>query len=495
MKEKTKKSVDEKQFSLLHPMATGGIIGGDGYTYQERYIVCHVPAWIKNPQFVRFMYEGTGDVDIVYNDDNQHIYDHVQVKDHQVTPKEFSEVVEGFIKINQATQNVYRRFILASPSLSRQVQSLSAALSRYKNALQLYSKGDALRALQTTKEQLQQKIESLDLTAYTGFLLTKLEFDAGRLDFSDNNTCRDQFTVTLVEHPLYASYLTPLLKPVYSKLIEEVLAHRGKVMEAQKIHELIKTALLSAAQTTQDTVLHVHNWTAETYDPPATFELDWSLYFDRSTRTVPDATAWQNELIPQLQDVRRQIAKATPNRHIIFRGKCALTTGFALGIAFPEIGNWSFELLQYPQTWRSDAQRNKDYNLQYEEVDPGSLSVVVGEYEIAVIFNITGQALTEVAAYLKNNNIAVSKLILIAPSNIPGTLSIQDDSEAVSLASASKDIIKRMATKYNTKTTHLFYFGPLGLSIFIGQKLTSVGQIQFYEFQDPSYKPSCLIKT
>ncbi|MFX6015275.1 SAVED domain-containing protein, partial [Acinetobacter baumannii] len=77
----------------------------------------------------------------------------------------------------------------------------------------------------------------------------------------------------------------------------------------------------------------------------------------------------------------------------------------------------------------------------------------------------------------------------------PGNFSIKNDSEAVALASASKDIIKSMINKYKSKKTHLFYFGPFGLAVFLGQKLTSVGAIQLYEFQDPGYNPSCLLKS
>ena len=115
--------------------------------------------------------------------------------------------------------------------------------------------------------------------------------------------------------------------------------------------------------------------------------------------------------------------------------------------------------------------------------------------EIAVIFNITGKALDEVVEFLKNNHISIKKLILIHPTKTAGNLSIQDDSEAVTLASAAKNLIKDMATKYKSQKTHLFYFGPFGLALFLGQKLTSVGQIQLYEFQDPGYKGSCLIKS
>ena len=53
---------------MLHPIAMGGIHGGDGYTFQDRYIVCHIAKWIADKTFVRIMPEATGDVDVVFSE-------------------------------------------------------------------------------------------------------------------------------------------------------------------------------------------------------------------------------------------------------------------------------------------------------------------------------------------------------------------------------------------------------------------------------------------
>lgn len=486
--------MEEKEFSLLHPMATGGIFGGAGYTFQDRYIVCHIPRWLTDPNFIRFMSEASGDVDIVFKNGTDFFYDHIQVKDHNVTKGEFKEILAAFVKIDIGMKRVYRHFILTSPSISSDVQALANALFRYKEAVRLFDLND-MKALETTKSELITRVEELGIKEHEKFILEKLNFEIGKFDFNDNGNCKRMFISTLVEHPVYKDYVISILHPVYSKLIEEVLAHRGKVMEHDQIHSLIKGVLSAMPQTMQENVLHLHNWTNEKFSPDATLTIDWSIYFDRSTRSVPDAVSWNTQLIPQLTAVRQDLAKITTNRHIIFRGKCALSSGFALGMAFPEIGNWTFEVQQYSQVWRSDAEKLKDYNLKYESVNPEDYGLATDNSEIAVIFNITGKALDDVVSHLKDSGTAVKQLVLIHPSANPGNLSIQSDSEAVALASASKDIIKEMLTRYKSKKTHLFYFGPLGLSIFLGQKLTSVGQIQLYEFQDPGYKESCLIKT
>jgi hypothetical protein len=495
MEKKTPGKENEKPFSYLHPMATGGLIGGDGYSFQDRFIVCHIPIWLRDPSFVKLMNEGSGDVDLVYSNSGMTSYEHIQVKDHQVTPGEFKDIVKGFATIDSGLDKTFRKFTLASPSVSQQIKSFADGLDRYREAKKFFNDSDGKRALATTKKELEKKIRDLGLSEYSDFMVNKLSFDIGRFDFNNNDTCRQLFIASLSDHPEYKAHLLSIFNPVYSKLIEDVIAHRGKVIENSKLHESIRSALTTNPSPAEGTVIHVHNWSVEKFDPPPSFEIDWSSHFDRSSRRVPEKDTWNNQLIPQILETRKAIASSTSNRLIVFRGQCSLTTGFALGMAFPDVGNWIFELLQSKQTWRSDASRIPGYELKFEEVDPALHGINTKSNEIGVVFNITGQAFEDVMEYLKSTNIGIAKLILIRPSSSPGGFSIPSDSEAVTLASKSKDVIKAMVAKYKAPKTHLFYFGPLGLSIFLGQKLSSVGSIQLYEFQDPGYKLSAILKT
>ena len=485
----------DKPFSLISPTGMGGIIGGDGYSFQERYIVCKIPEWLNNESFRKLMNEGAGDVDVQYLAGDNFYYDHVQVKDHNIKPSEFTDVLKSFVKIDDGIGKVYQKYILVAPSLSPVVKSLAKAINRYRSAKEFYNGADRDLILKTTEDALSEKISSIGVSAHKQFIIDKLHFEVGVFDFNDNHVCKRQFVSALIEHTRYRDYFGHLIDPVYSKLVEEISAHRGRPLDHEKIHSLIESVLTAPTKQTQSTVIHVHNWTIEKYDPEASIIVDWSEHFVRHTRSVPDAEVWNTELIPQLYNIRQDIAKTSVSRDLVLRGKCALSTGFALGIVFPEVGNWNFEILQYPQTWRSDAVKIANYALKYETVDPVRYGIATDNQELAVIFNISGEAMDEVVSYLIENNISVKQLILIDPSNTPGNLSIKDDSEAVSLASASKDVIKSMMVQYKTKKTHLFYFGPLGLSILLGQKLTSVGQIQLYEFQDPGYKASCVMRT
>ena len=495
MKRKSKPKAGKK-FSLLQPAGMGGIYGGDGYKFQDGYIVCRVPTWMANPNFLRFMPEGTGDVDVVFKDKNRQVYEHVQIKDHEVGGTEFKKVIETFANIDKGTEKIYTKFTLAAPSVGKNVKAFLNKLKRYKEAKPLYDKNNAA-ALQSTEVDLKKEFAKLKITQFSDFIERKAEFDIGQSDFANNDVCKKLFVSALAEHPRYKKKLMDVLRPAYAVILNEVFANRGKVLDGKKIHTLIDSVISGKKGWGNGTVLHVHNWTVEKFDNKPKVVIDWSKYFDRQNRKVPDAKAWNGKLIPQLFKVKTQISKNTPNRHLIFRGKVALSTGVALGIAFPEVGNWSFELLQPPQpeTWRSDAEKIKNYKLKFNIVSLSSLGLKGGGSEIIFIFNITGKALAEVVRYFKENKISVKAIIQIQPGNVPGNLALKNDSEAVSLASAAKNIIKESVVKYKAKKTHLFFYGPLALAIFLGQKLTSVGPIQLYEFQDPGYKPSCLIKT
>jgi hypothetical protein len=77
-------------------------------------------------------------------------------------------------------------------------------------------------------------------------------------------------------------------------------------------------------------------------------------------------------------------------RTIRLRGKCALSTGVALGATFPAVGGWIFEIPQPTarEPWRSDATLGSGYVLQEEitEGSPEGTDLVLG-------LNIRGDAL------------------------------------------------------------------------------------------------------
>lgn len=85
IKNKVKKA-SVKRGSLLSPAAMGGIVAGKGFDFQTRFAACHVPVWLLTETFHQLLIEGTGDIDVRYEEAGKTTRIHIQVKDHDVTP-------------------------------------------------------------------------------------------------------------------------------------------------------------------------------------------------------------------------------------------------------------------------------------------------------------------------------------------------------------------------------------------------------------------------
>ena len=114
------------------------------------------------------------------------------------------------------------------------------------------------------------------------------------------------------------------------------------------MEKILPDAVTSGIASEKKITLWLQNWTSETFDVPADYSLDWSAYFDRSRRQVPSPERWNDELVPQLEALKKQLLKERKERLIRFRGKCALSSGVALGAVFPTVGGWAFEIPQPP---------------------------------------------------------------------------------------------------------------------------------------------------
>src|SRR3546814_13095192 len=95
--------------SLVSPTAMGGIVGGKGFDFQTRYTVCHLPLWLKDGAFHQIFSEGTGDIDIRYVENGKSTREHIQTKDHEVSPSEFKEVIEAFRSFDAGMRSEERR--------------------------------------------------------------------------------------------------------------------------------------------------------------------------------------------------------------------------------------------------------------------------------------------------------------------------------------------------------------------------------------------------
>jgi len=485
---KTKKP-KQNPASLLSPAAMGGIIAGDGFDFQTRYAACGVPLWLLEAAFQQLFFEGTGDIDIRYVEGGKSSRTHIQVKDHDVQPGELKEVIKQFSLLDASMPDTYKCFTVVCPSLSPTLRPIESGLARFRGARAFYD--DNPSALAPTKQALDQRLRSVGLDDYIDFIYAKVLLDVGHGDMHHDDRALAHFVNRLLSHPDYAEKVRAMVLPAFAETMRMIGARKGNVIDRGDMEKILQDAVRASIASEKKITLWLQNWTSEIFDPPADYALDWSAHFDRPTRRVPSPETWNDELILQLQALNKKILKDRKERLIRFRGKCTLSSGIALGAVFPTVGGWAFEIPQPPakDDWRSDAPPISPYDLQ-EEILEGSPE----GSDIALGLNIRGDGRHDILKYIESSGNPPRISAFMSPQS-QGAQSISGAGEAVAFGQAVREHLGRLLKKYGLRKTRIFFYGPFALSVFLGQQLTSVGEIQLFEYQDPGYVPTCTLLT
>jgi hypothetical protein len=466
----------------------GGINAGKGFDFQARFAACHVPTWLVDPGFHQLFYEGTGDIDVRYQENGTSRRAHIQVKDHEVTPAQFKESLAHFRTLNSSLPSVYKCFTLVCPALSAKMRPVEAALARYRNAKPFYDDDEA--ALTPTKAEVDSRLQKIGLDeSEIAFVHSSVNFEVGHADLQQDERAHETFVVRLLKHPEYADRLLAAVQPAFAQLLRALQGKRGQVLERADVAQILRAAVSAAEPREKSAILWMQNWTRETFDVSADYVIDWSQHFDRAKRRVPKAETWNSHLMPELKALREKIQSERAERFIRFRGKCALSSGIALGAAFPVVGGWVFEIPQPPskEPWRSDANPTSPYELKVELIDAGGSDLVLG-------VNVRGDCSEEIRRHIDSTGELPKLFAFVAPSSL-GSRSIANAEEAVAFASALREQLGRLLNAHNLRRTRLFFYGPFALAVFLGQQLTSVGEIQLFEYSDNGYVPSCTLRT
>ncbi len=475
--------------SLLSPEAMGGINAGKGFDFQTRYAACHVPLWLLEAAFHQLFVEGTGDIDIRFNEGGKSSRVHIQVKDHDVQPSELKSVIEQFSRLDSAQPHTYKCFTLVCPSLSPTVRPIETGLARLRGAKAFYD--DKPEALAPTKQEVDERLRAVGLGDHIDFIHAKVSIDAGHGDMHHDERAINHFISRLLDHPDYADKVRAMVQPAFAEIMRAIGANKGNVLERAEIEKLLRAAVAAGMAGEKKITLWLQNWTSESFDPPADYALDWSSYFDRATRKVPSPETWNKELIPELDALKKKLLVERKERLIRFRGKCALSSGVALGAVFPTVGGWAFEIPQPPskEDWRSDAPATTPYDLRVEVIEgsPEGTDIVLG-------LNIKGDGRQDIMKYVEGTGNLPRIFAFMSPPS-QGAQSIRGAGDACAFGQAVRENLGQLLKAHSLRKTRIYFYGPFALAVFLGQQLTSVGEIQLFEYQDPSYVPSCSLRT
>ena len=475
--------------SLLSPEATGGITAGKGFDFQTRYAACYLPVWLQDGTFHQFFFEGTGDIDIRFTDAGQSSRIHIQVKDHEVAPAELKSVIEHFQTLESELPGVYKWFTLACPSLSAKLRPVETGLARFRNAKPFYD--DASTALVPTKNDVGERLRKNGLGDHIDFIHSKVFIEIGHGDLHHDDRAVELFIARLLTHPEYSGKLRAMVQPAFAELMRAIGANKGVVLDRADIEKILRAAVATGGNDEKNITVWIQNWTRESFEPPADYVLDWSSRFDRTSRRVPSQEVWNNELLPELRSLQKKIVAERKERILRFRGKCALSTGIALGTVFPAVGSWVFEIPQPPSkdAWRSDATATNPYDLRIEIVEGSGDGA-----DIVLGLNIKGDGREDVLRYIAGTGNPPKLFAFMSPSS-QGAQSIGGAADACAFARAVRDNLGHLLKKYQLRRTRIFFYGPFALAVLLGQQLTAVGEIQLFEYQDPGYIPSCSLRT
>ena len=399
-------------------------------------------------------------------------------------------MIETFRGFDLGMRGVYQQFILACPSLSAQMRPIEAGLARLRGGKPFYD--DVAWALDDTREDVDERMRKHDLTEeQIQFIHDKVFIEVGHGDLSHDERALELFIARLLAHPEFAGKIRAMVQPAYAELIRRVSASKGVVLDRPLIEGILRSAVLVDLPQDASVTVWIHNWTKETFDPPADYELDWTANFDRASRRVPPPDVWNNVLVPELNALRKQIMTTGAARSIRLRGKCALSTGVGLGATFPAVGGWTFEIPQPPakEHWRSDATPTPGYALREEIIEGRS-----DGSDLVLGLNIRGDGRADVMRYIETTGLAPNAFVFMSPPS-QGAQSIGGAEDACAMARAVRDRLGEILKARQLRMTRLFFYGPFALSVFLGQQLTSIGQVQLFEYEDPGYLPSCLLRT
>jgi hypothetical protein len=480
--------------SLLSPEQRGGVTAGEGYNFQDAFIVSQIPAWLADPSFDCLLKEGLGDVEVLFDDYGAKRRDFYQVKDHHVPPAECRDIVQDFFNKESKSPGTYSKFILACRSLGGDAESLRQAIEELRGAYPMYNPGDKI--VVGTERDIQERATRIGLDISIDFLGQKVFFDTDLGDMKTDERLCEQFVGSIVRRvPKWAMVGGLGLSAAYREIAHliniSIRQTCNRNLLEQKIQQAIDTSPVRLER--EGVAIRLYHWEDPSFDLSQKWDvlLDWSEHFDRANRKVPDPTVWRDRLISALEEVQRRVRASSNSRHIHFRPSACLSAGFALGWAFSEVKGYTFEVQQGPAMWKTEEEPSNERHLVLSE----DVSSDHTSKELCVEFSQQAKVGPKVDEFVRRTHIAFRGRIELIPDI--GIGKRIDGPTVLAYANEAKQFMRQAVDKYGCRTVHLFYAGPLGLAIFLGRLFNAMhADIQCYEEQyEGGYTPSCLLHT
>ena len=242
------------------------------------------------------------------------------------------------------------------------------------------------------------------------------------------------------------------------------------------------------------TLVHLSTIASQDFESTPDYTLDWRPYFSgaesKRDHQLSDPADWNARLLPELYALEAKINKRPPLVRVY--GRARLSAWFAFGYVFAEVANYTLDVEQKGDFWRTDTPKSLDFSLASTN-DDGSgrgqpLDGAGGT--VAVGISVNRPLDQQVNDYFKDRGEPVAALLLLktAPDHL------RNARDAVALAELAKRHISTFADTWNAQRLLFFYAGPASAACFIGHRMNAVcREIQVMEHTNPGYAPSFLL--
>jgi len=264
-----------------------------------------------------------------------------------------------------------------------------------------------------------------------------------------------------------------------------------KVDQESTVFKNIKDFLIDIKKSLEPKamVLHVHGYEKQEYPLQPDVELDWTNFFDVSTkpRVLPELDKWTNELIPQLQ-----FATTTWSQDWVKKGgrirvysKLCLPGGLLIGNRFSRTKGAIIEVEHYNQVWSSEK-ADKNFKAIPKRIpgnDPESKRAIL-------VLSVTNNIQPQVVQHLEKINTDYRMLVNICPPGGANQESIKSNEQAVAYAKDVKNMADDLS-RQGIEEFYLFLNCPFSIAVFVGHHLTAMCPIQVFDYAVPGYTLSC----